>query len=159
MKPIIIEGPDGAGKTLTLNDIISTYTDYNPAPRVCTSIGGPLIGDELIDYLREYGCVEGMVYDRHPCISGLVYDAVFAREAQSSVASELQKMFRVILDRATVIYCRPPMEEIVNAVHASPQMAGVARNIYRIVDTYDSLMQGAIPHIQYDWTTDDLPSL
>ena len=159
MKPIIIEGPDGAGKTFTLNDIIGTYTDYNPAPRVCTSIGGPLIGDELIDYLREYGCVEGMVYDRHPCISGLVYDAVFAREAQSSVARELQKMFRAVLDCATVIYCRPPMEEIVNAVHASPQMAGVARNIYRIVDTYDSLMQGAIPHIQYDWTTDDLPNL
>lgn len=159
MKPIIIEGPDGSGKTFTLSDIIGTYTDYNPAPRVCTSIGGPLIGDELIDYLREYGCVEGMVYDRHPCISGLVYDAVFAREAPPSVACELQKMFRTILDCATVVYCRPPMEEIVRAVHASPQMAGVTRSIYHIVDTYDSLMQSAIPHIRYDWTTDDLPSL
>lgn len=159
MRPIIIEGPDGAGKTFTFSDIIGTYTDYNPAPRACTSIGGPLIGNELIDYLRDYGCAEGMVYDRHPCISGLVYDAVFAREVRPSVAEELQKMFRAILDHAIVIYCRPPMENIINAVHQSPQMAGVTRSIYRIVDTYDSLMQGAIPHIRYDWTCDDLPSL
>lgn len=159
MRPIIIEGPDGAGKTFTLYNFINTHVDYNFAPRACTSIGGPLVGDELIDYLREYGCVEGMVYDRHPCISGLVYDAVFAREVQPSVARELQKTFQTILDRATVVYCRPPMEQIVNAVHQSPQMVGVRQGIYRIVDTYDSLMQGAIPHIRYDWTCDDLPSL
>lgn len=159
MSTIIVEGSDGAGKTFTLDDIIGTYTDYNPAPRACTSTGGPMVGDELIDYLRKYGCVEGLVYDRHPCISGLVYDAVFSRETRPSVARELQKMFRVILDRAVVVYCRPPMSQIVNAVHQSPQMAGVRQNIYRIVDTYDSLMRGAIPHIRYDWTRDDLPSL
>ena len=159
MRPVIIEGPDGSGKTLTINDIIGTYTEYNSAPRACTSTGGPLQGDELIDYLREYGCVKGLVYDRHPCISGLVYDSVFTREVHPSVYRELQKTFRAVLDNAVIIYCRPPIEMIVESVYSSLQMDGVRRYIHQIVDTYDSLMHGAIPHIRYDWTCDDLPSL
>lgn len=159
MRPIIIEGPDGAGKTLTLHNLIGTYAGYNPAPRACTSIGGPLVGDELIDYLRKYGCVEGMIYDRHPCISGIVYDAVFAREKHAGAARELQKTFSTILSDAIFIYCRPPIETIVKSVYSSLQMDGVRRFIHQIVYTYDSLMANMIPHMEYDWTKDDLPSL
>lgn len=159
MSTIIIEGPDGAGKTELLYALLDRYPEYRVAPRACSSIGGPLRGGSMIAYLNQYGRLDEHIYDRHPSISGVVYDAAFSRIQSDNVEAYLQGAFHWILENARVIYCRPPMDVIVKAVHSEPQLAGVARNIYQIVDMYDSLMANIIPHERYDWTKDDLPSM
>lgn len=159
MSSIIIEGPDGAGKTELLHALLAKYPGYRAAPRACSSLGGPLHGGSMIEYLNRYGCLDAYIYDRHPSISGAVYDAVLHRTQPDSVGLHLQGCLHWILENSKVIYCRPPMDVIVAAVHSEPQLAGVARNICQIVDMYDSLMANIIPHERYDWTKDDLPSL
>ena len=159
MSTVIIEGPDGAGKTKLLHQLLSKYRRHQIAPRTCSSLGGPLSSDGMIAYLDLYGCLGGHIYDRHPSISGAVYDAVLSRTAPDNVGTRLQETFHWILENARVIYCRPPMDVVVKAMHSKPRLDGVARNIYQIVDTYDSLMKNLICHERYDWTQDDLPSL
>lgn len=159
MSTIVIEGPDGAGKTELLCALLGKYPEYRVAPRACSSVGGPLNGSSMIAYLNRYGRLDEHIYDRHPAISGAVYDAALPRIQSDDIGVYLQGSFHWILKNAKVIYCRPPMDVIVKAVHSEPQLSGVARNIYRIVDMYDSLMANLVPHERYDWTQDDLPSL
>ena len=159
MMMIIIEGPDGAGKTTLLNRLLERYPALKHAPRACTSIGGPLRGNELNEWLRKYGIMYGHISDRHPCISGAVYDAVYSDTPEYSVRARLQRTMSEIREVAKVIYCRPHRREIVKSVNESAQMSGVDRNIHRIIDTYDAIMANMLIHERYDWTRDELPSL
>lgn len=156
---IIIEGPDGSGKTTLLNHMLGSYTDLKMAPRACTSLGGPVRGSKLVEWLREYGAMPGYIYDRHPCISGAVYDSVFLDPHSEEVQLRLHRTMKEVMKSSRVIYCRPPRRAIVEAVNEGDQMEGVERNIHRIIDTYDSIMANMIPHERYDWTEDELPSL
>lgn len=159
MSTIIIEGPDGTGKTTLMNQLLEKYPEYQVAPRPCSPLGGPLQEDDMGVYLKLYGQLDQHIYDRHPSISGAVYDAVFTRCPPGPLQRSLQGAFYWAMENAKIIYCRPPMDTIVNAVCTSPQLAGVKQGIYRIVDTYDSIMSNLIPHERYDWTKDELPSL
>ena len=156
---VIIEGPDGAGKTTLINHILRSYPELRMAPRACTSMGGPLTGHDLAYWLRYYGTEFGAIYDRHPSISGPVYDAVFGRTIDDVTADMVRGALHYITENARVIYCRPPRREIVKSVNESAQMGGVDREIHRIIDTYDAIMSNMIRHEVYDWTRDELPSL
>ena len=159
MSTVILEGSDGTGKSTLLRRLVEKNPEYQPAPRPCSSLGGPIRGNDLVMYLANYGSLGQSIYDRHPSISGAVYDAVFHRVPDKNIGQRLRKSFHWLTENARIIYCRPPMEVIVSSVLKDPQMNGVARNIYQIVDTYDSIMANMVPHETYDWTTDDLPDL
>ena len=159
MSTVILEGPDGAGKSTLLRRLLAKNPEYQPAPRSCSSLGGPLHGSDLVTYLANYGSLGQSIYDRHPSISGAVYGAVFHRAPTESIGRHLRSLFYWLTENARVIYCRPPMDVVVCSVLKEPQMEGVARNIYQIVDIYDSIMANMVPHETYDWTTDDLPDL
>lgn len=159
MSTVIIEGPDGAGKSTLMRQLMRQHPEYQRAPRACSSLGGPLRGADLVAYLTQYGSMDGAIYDRHPVISGAVYDAVLRPAPEIATARYLLEACYWIIKNARVIYCRPPTDVIFRTVATSPQMPGVARNIYRIIGTYDSVMHHLIPHETYDWTTDDLPDL
>lgn len=159
MSTVIIEGPDGAGKSTLLCRLLGGHPGYRQAPRACSSLGGPPCGADLVAYLAQYGSMDSAIYDRHPAISGAVYDAVLHRAPDTAVGPYLREAFRWVIENARVIYCRPPMDVIVQSVISSPQMDGVPRSIYRVVETYDSIMHHLVPHETYDWTADDLPNL
>lgn len=156
---LVIEGPDGAGKSTLIRQLKGAYPGIKLAPRACTSLAGPLSGTELVHWLRTYGVMPGYVYDRHPCISGPVYDAVYAYPVEGWVGAWVQGTLYELRENARVIYCRPPRREIVKSVNESAQMDGVDRKIHQIIDTYDAIMGSMILHERYDWTRDELPSL
>lgn len=156
---IIIEGPDGAGKSTLISSLMLKYPRLKMAPRPCTSLGGPLVGRELVEWLEEYGVMPGYLYDRHQCISGPVYDAVFERSVDTQAQNTLHSIFYEVLSGARIIYCRPPKLEIVKAVNESAQLDGVARKIHEVISTYDSIMGNIVTHERYDWTRNELPSL
>lgn len=156
---IIVEGPDGAGKSTLVRKLMDENPRLQLAPRACTSLGGPLRGDAMFEWLRDYGAMYGYIYDRHQCISGAVYDTIRADPPDASLRGWLSGLLWEIHENARVFYCRPPRREILKAVHTSDQMAGVASKINLIIDMYDSIMAYMIPHEVYDWTKDDLPCL
>ena len=130
MSTIIIEGPDGTGKSTLLRQLLVNHPEYQQAPRACSSLGGPLYGPDLAAYMTQFGALGGVIYDRHPSISGAVYDAVFHRDSDATVGQLLRGAFHWITENARVIYCRPPMDVIARSVLAVPQMSGMTRNIY-----------------------------
>lgn len=156
---IIIEGPDGAGKSTLIKSLQLANTGLTLAPRPCTSLGGPLVGDDLLQWLQDYSRMYGYIYDRHPCISGAVYDSVYSRPVEPRLQQRLHEAFWEARDNARVIYCRPPRQEIIRSVNESAQMGGVDRKIHQIIDTYDAIMANMVPHEKYDWTRDELPSM
>lgn len=156
---IVVEGPDGAGKSTLIKSLMLANPCLKLAPRACSSLDGPLVGDDLIEWIREYGILYGYIYDRHPCISRPVYDAVYADLPEERTRPWLQGTLYEIRDNARVIYCRPPRRDIIRSVNESAQMAGVDRKIHQIIDTYDAIMASMIAHERYDWTKDALPSL
>ena len=159
MTMIIIEGPDGAGKSTLIKNLQAANPGLEMAPRACTALGGPLRGDNMLEWLRDYGAMYGHIYDRHPCLSGAVYGAVFGDPPSDSLRGWLSRLFWGIHENARVIYCRPPRREIVRAVNESAQLDGVARKIHQIIDTYDAVMASMVHYERYDWTKDELPSL
>ena len=156
---IIIEGPDGAGKSTLIKKLRAAHPVLKMAPRACTALGGPLRGDDMFKWLRTYGAMYGHIYDLHPCLSGAVYGAVFGDTPLDSPRGLLSGLFWEIHENARVIYCRPPRREIVRAVNESAQLDGVARKIHQIIDTYDAVMVSMVDYELYDWTKDELPSL
>lgn len=156
---IVVEGPDGAGKSTLIRQLQDAYQGLKIAPRACTSLAGPLSGTELVNWLQKYGVMHGFVYDRHPCISGPVYDAVFSDPIGEWEGGWARRVFHEIQENARVIYCRPPRREIVKSVNESAQMVGVERSIHLIIDMYDAIMASMVPHEKYDWTRDELPSM
>lgn len=156
---IVVEGPDGAGKSTLIKSLQIAHHGLTLAPRACTSLAGPLSGVELVRWLRTYGVMPGYVYDRHPCISGPVYDAVYADPVEEWVGGWVRGTLHELRESARVIYCRPPRREIIKSINENVQMEGVDRKIHQIIDTYDAIMGSMVPHERYDWTKDELPSL
>lgn len=150
---IIIEGPDGAGKSTLARHFESL--GWKSAPRACTSEGGQLDICSKLRWVYESLSWDGYVIDRHPIFSGYVYDHVLERETLRTFPTDY--ILPVLLS-STVVYCRPPGPVIRDAAARTPQMSGVLQRIGRIIDEYDRLFS-LIPAVRYDWTRDELPCL
>lgn len=150
---IIIEGPDGAGKSTLAKHFESR--GWKLAPRACTSEGGSLSICDTMQWVYRSLRWDGYVMDRHPIFSEYVYDRALERETLHTWSTDY--IIPTLL-QSVVVYCRPPGPVIRDAAASTPQMRGVLQRIGRIIDEYDSLFR-LIPAIRYDWTRDELPGL
>jgi hypothetical protein len=162
-KHVIIEGPDGAGKSTLVSDVLSQL-GFRQAPRASSSLGGPvanLAAWTVDDINAMTGRWESHVYDRHPVISEPVYGPVvrgLARPGFDSVPW-LQTRRLAMYGRTRVVWCMPPMVEVVRNVRASMdnQMDGVVAGIEQIYHAYEIAAKrwGGMA-IRYDYTQDTL---
>ena len=154
---IIVEGPDGAGKTTLVQELASeiglkigeratkdrsrlyevtrrdTYTALSKAVKANKK---PQIWDRL--FFSE------MVYA--PIVGGR--DVEFSAKEQTFVKRVL------IALECPIIMCRPPLETVEKNVLDSEQMGGVAENVRGIYNAYGSVAEG-MPFITwYDYTGD-----
>ena len=136
---VIVEGPDGAGKSTLvrkLRDEVPAYT------WVCNSNGAKgdpsqvqlLQAAHALDSLSE-NCL--VVADRHPFISELVYGPLLRDVARHGL--KLNDVARR-LSHALVLYCRPPIDTIMVGAQVEEQFEGVRDNLRRIIGAYDSVM-------------------
>lgn len=106
---LIVEGPDGAGKT-TLVERICEEFGVEKRPRSSTSENGPV--DNLWDWvIQDMGSnVNVGVYDRHPLISEMIYGPILRGEIRlgPNNLSELSTMLRFFYGfNPLIIYCLP----------------------------------------------------
>ncbi|QDP45221.1 thymidylate kinase [Gordonia phage Mayweather] len=153
---IIIEGPDGAGKTALINQL---HRDI-PALRLHARFVEPQTGrkdpktlfnhvysDDLLGNRR-------VIYDRHPCISEYIYSHVLDRPiADRFISLGAYEMQRRLYSSAHVVFCLPPFDVVQSCVGAEDQMAGVEGNIDRLYRAYEiRAVQYMGPSHIYDWT-------
>lgn len=154
---IIVEGPDGAGKTTLIEKLKERY-NLPVHERFCTS-EGPVdnLFHTIFEDLLTWDKQPLSIFDRHSLMSEYVYslcipDRVIDKQFLGSVAAT---MLRRLAYQSLVILCMPPFEHITANIHQNKQMEGVTDNLYAIYQTYGLLntfwpVQTRI--INYDYT-------
>lgn len=137
---IILEGPDGAGKSTLACDLQAHFPEMEMHPRFCTSKEGPIEGLAEAVYKDTRGVPTHYIYDRHPIISDYVYNAAIPyRWFSPDFLSDTMARVRERIARASlVVWCLPPIKVVAENVRrdAEDQMPGVADNIIKIYDNY-----------------------
>lgn len=157
---IIVEGPDGAGKTSLINRLHHVFPEVEHGPRACTSEGGPiedLMGWIDTDVMSDY--THKVIYDRHPLISEPIYGPAIRGSSKLSDFHWLNTRMSFFLRRnPLIIFCLPPWEEVKANVEKNhepntPHLRGVLRYSQAIYDMY--VARAALnPAISQTWVWD-----
>ncbi|QWY84927.1 polynucleotide kinase [Gordonia phage MScarn] len=156
---IIIEGPDGAGKSMLLKSLLEDLPDMRPAPRFCTSTGGPVenlwaeVMTGALDLISSK-----LIYDRHPMWSEYIYSQELGRDiAPGFLTPSARQLADAMVSATTVVVCLPSLERVRANLEAEEQMSGVAEHIDRIYQAYMiRVVQYPGRVLVYDYT--DAPS-
>lgn len=171
MPHIIVEGPDGSGKTTLVQDILDAFGSVTKHERACTSLGGPI--DELdVWTMRTTARIikheesHTYLFDRIPFVSDSVYKTALERPLSRGFDSTewWERYASPWFSRSLLVVCLPPYENVETNVRASENMPGVAENTARIYAGYDALSQSGVlagpgrhrvwrgPRLTYDYT-------
>ena len=157
MTVIVVEGPDGAGKSTLIDNLrLSTDRHYVSMRRS----GPPKEANEIgciIRWIQRYSGPTPLILDRHPFISEPIYGPILRGssllEGEYTV-TDIEDHFRAHVNR--VIYCRPPTSVIARKMHDNQQLKGVVERIDQITQRYDATMKlvrhWGINVVEYDWT-------
>ncbi|QOP64424.1 thymidylate kinase [Gordonia phage Orla] len=139
---IIVEGPDGAGKTTLIEQLKGAIPELMELPRFCTSTGGPLpdlfaaVQDRLWQLTTPHA-----ILDRHPLWSEYVYQQALGREMiVEFYDGSATRAHNVLDEHALVIVCLPPIEVVRERLRAEEQLSGVE---YAIDDIYERYLTRA----------------
>lgn len=153
---IIVEGPDGAGKS-TLRERIQEDFNIELGPRASHSTNGPVPNlTKWVDHdLMEWGSSPLKIYDRYPLISEPIYGTIVRGEVDDKFTSSwLRNRINLMRSMSLVIWCLPPLDVVRNNVHdpLDPQMNGVQANIdaiWMLYSMHASMWTG--PGMTYDY--------
>ena len=155
---IIIEGPDGSGKTNLIGRLADRFqlkvhekfvhsTDYEGS-------SGDLFQRACLDIVDRPN--ELTIYDRHPLISEYVYGPIIRGKLPALVwaGPVARQMVERLASNSLVVWCRPPNERLHSTVSTERDMTGVSTHIDAIAGVYDALrvMWPGLNAIPYDYT-------
>lgn len=162
---IILEGPDGAGKT-TLAETLTGLTSLTLHERASTSTGGPV--DDIYEWAEAdvltWPVQKLQVYDRHPLISEPIYGSVlrggFDPRFNGPRSAEL---YSRLAGYGCVIFCLPDLETVMSNLDGDEnQLAGVEQHATELWSAYVNAYH-AFKHrynlpllYRYDYTRDDI---
>lgn len=155
---LVIEGPDGAGKSTLIGQLRERYPELPEPTRAATSTGGPvpnMTGWITTDAVATMVRQGSRLYDRHPLISGPIYEPFCPQTFPTSgpwYTYHLQRMRSI----SFVVVCLPAQDTVVDNLAAEPQLAGVKENIRHIWRKYHQLIDmGGIVDFWYDYEESD----
>lgn len=153
---IILEGPDGGGKSTLMDELLTHYTRLSQAPRASSSgpDGGPVA--DLYEWahadVHSWRDKPVQLYDRHPLVSEYIYGPVIRGTVDPRFHTT--HLRRRVQHRALLVLCLPPLEAVRSSVSAERDMAGVHTHIDTIWHLYASLRASwpAVNFVHYDFT-------
>lgn len=158
---IIVEGPDGSGKS-TLIQGLSLRFNIPVEPRVVDTNGRPLMDlVEWVEKMNKRGFTRS-IFDRHRLISNPIYAPIHGRTSQKAflnpawVADQTALLYN---QDPYIIYCLPPVKEVRRNVFNSESNAWLRRSISNVYEAYvaraavDMTLRPIHTKI-YDYTTD-----
>jgi hypothetical protein len=170
VKLIVVEGADGSGKTTLIRNLRQYSSQYffvlnaSGPPRNVVDLTGAvsLVGSHVYRSLR-------VICDRHPLISGPIYGPILRDqdltidlpwskyappgEKTPTVRESIETELKRTVER--IIYCRPPIDIILEHVKIEQQLEGVIEGVEKLVEAYDQSMKRlgkVLPVLRYDWT-------
>lgn len=160
---IVLEGPDGAGKT-QLAQRLSEDLGLPLAQKFVKSDGegsgtNDLFGEAYRDVVTMMD-KPPMIYDRHPLISEYVYGPIVRGILPPDfVMPQAHAMLRLLAEQVHVIWCLPALQRVADNVadtETNQQMSGVWRNIEAIYSMYHTMRIWWIGQSTvYDYTVTD----
>jgi hypothetical protein len=111
---LIVEGPDGAGKTTLIASLQKRY-DLPLAPRVVSKDAEAMV--DLKEWVEDNvrGGPQAKIYDRHRMISEPIYGPILRHDQQPGFTSTPWMMAMMALFykvQPIIIYCLPPLETV-----------------------------------------------
>lgn len=159
---IVVEGPDGAGKTSLLSHLQQAFPHIDTHARFSTSVGGPVssLDTRVALDMRTRNDRAPMFYDRHPFISEFVYGPIVRDEIKDHLdAPDMLLLRKDFFAQSLIIVCLPAIETVFRNINQDPdnQMPGVLPNIVPIYEAYNSLLRYRAFHtmIWYDYEQHD----
>ena len=164
---VILEGPDGAGKT-TLAETLRQRFQTERMTHVVKH--GPYIGLQSEDLCRIYfrAMSQALTYDDHiimdrAWLSEPIYGQVYRNGLNRVDMQRCRMLERAALSRgAVVVHCQPAFEVCAKAFTArqDKEYLDTLQQLRKVYDEYDTLGQGtALPIIHYDYENDSVLEL
>lgn len=160
---IIVEGPDGAGKTTLIKALLERWPFLQLAPRVVSKDAEAMVDlpawvENNLDHWGE----KPMLFDRHRLISETIYGPVLRGSAEQGFDNVVQMMLWMrafYLCQPIIIYCLPPLEVVKTNIWDDPDNAvveGKMEAIYQMYCTRAAIDEEATPArvFIYDYTSD-----
>lgn len=135
---IIIEGPDGGGKTTLIRQLQERY-GLSVAPRVVSKDTEPMV--DLVAWVEENlnNGFQHAIFDRHRLISEPIYGPILRQKQQPGFDNLIQLAYwtkRFYAIEPLIIYCLPPLEVVRANVTGDPDNTKVADKIDQIYAAY-----------------------
>lgn len=151
---IIVEGPDGSGKTTLIKQLQERYPDLEIAPRVVSQQAQEMT--DLQVWVNE-NLMQGFqykIFDRHRLISEFIYGPVLRNQMRPGftnwqwVSWSLRRFYREV--DPIIIYCLPPLYVVKLNIVDDPDNEVVWDHIEAIYTGY--LQRAAIDATQHEKT-------
>lgn len=164
---VILEGPDGGGKT-QLADALRQRMQQSRV--VHTAKHGPYTGVAPADLCRIYfrAMTPALTHDEHVImdrswVSESIYGDVY-RSGVNRVDMQRRRMLeRIALSRgAVLVVCQPPFENCAKTflLREKDEYLDNLSQLKAVYEAYDSLGQNmALPFVHYDYTRDNVDTL
>jgi thymidylate kinase len=137
---IILEGPDGSGKTtlgkrLKEDKIVDAFIESPGRTR------GPVpLMEQTRRYMERYK-KSPVVVDRF-LFSELVYGPILREKSQFSIKDQLEVMQQIMMNHIPIIFCLPRSYEVLKpTLEENPK---VIENLPKIFDSYKNYMEQAM---------------
>ena len=155
---VVVEGPDGAGKTTLIRNLRQATDRYY----VTLHNSGP--PHSILNVQCVTNWIEKMSGGRVPLICdriSLISEPIYGVELRGEnilegtyTVDDVAIFLAKHVDR--IIYCRPPTSVIEDHLRREPQLQGVISSIREITARYDNVMKmlrhWGVKVIEYDWT-------
>jgi len=147
MSLIVVEGPDGSGKTTLIAALRRRSPKYFWGVRASRNPGSFSNLVNACSWLNVAALHSAplVVTDRHPLVSEPIYATVLRRPALATPGWFKEKWQTDLHCITCLIYCKPPRLVIAeNLLKGGQQLVGVPENISTIIDLYDGLISELI---------------
>ena len=137
---LIVEGPDGSGKT-TLVNLLKAELGVGVAPRVVSKDTEAMVDLRgWVDHNLDTGLVP-TIFDRHRLISEPIYGPIMRDDAEpgfdtlSWLAPRMKRFYEL---RPFIIYCLPPLSVVLENLKGDPDNIAIVDRAERIYQSYVS---------------------
>lgn len=132
---IVVEGPDGSGKTTLIKEL-SKSLKLPVAPRVVSKDAEAMV--DLVEWVKTNvgGGFKPLIFDRHRLISEFIYGPILRDDQSPGFISTnwvAEMLFKFYTCNPIIIYCLPPVEVVEQNVKADPDnqvVWGKSRALY-----------------------------